>query len=633
MATVDARQRETSTSDVEKFADDFVLLWATLANDPGKPRFVNSWRWSEDNDERHARARAQWEKAQDELGNPGPWDYHTSAERWPWPLSTERFGPRPFQTEAFERCYHDGQILDHGMSAGKTTTILATLEALEATRVLVIAPRWLLAVWTDEIAENANRQWVVWAGKVASKNGGHLKNPNVPRRCEALIQANTDAIKMRRPFAAIVNYEALDSKAMRELALGTHWDAVVCDESHVLANANGVRTKIIKNVTARCRGRGGRILEGTGTFLPHSPLSCFGQMLVLNPDVLGQYVTHFRARYASYKVIRQQNACPICYRTFDRPAGSGCPVLCNDPATGRIALLQEGEPVYMAMAPKQDGSRIAKDYKIPGKQDDRIPEGVRPDREAELMQRLSPWVHRVSQDEVDELVGLVGAVPQLRTIALDPETRKMYDALERGLITQYEAGTITSANAMTNFGTLLRVCNGHGRDAATQEMVGFGLDRDGLCAKARGLLIPALEETDPDEPIVVFANWVFDFPQIERACRKLGRRYGELSGRRSDGLDGKYMAANIDVLACQWDSGSVGLNFTRARHEIDYSLSTKGVPNLQGPRRLNRVGQTKAVTRRILAIEDSVEVNWFYALKRRTSQNDAVLARLRRTNA
>ena len=49
---------------------------------------------------------------------------------------------------------------------------------------------------------------------------------------------------------------------------------------------------------------------------------------------------------------------------------------------------------------------------------------------------------------------------------------------------------------------------------------------------------------------------------------------------------------------------------------------------MQGPRRLNRQGQKRSVTRRILAIEDSVEINWFYALKKRVNQNEAVLARL-----
>ena len=109
---------------LEPFRDDFVTLWGTLANDPGEPLFVASWRWGQDSEEHRARIEAEWH----ERIGPGPWDFTTAAERWAWPLPTE-FGPRPFQVRAFERAYRNHLVLDHGMSAGKTTTILATLEA------------------------------------------------------------------------------------------------------------------------------------------------------------------------------------------------------------------------------------------------------------------------------------------------------------------------------------------------------------------------------------------------------------------------------------------------------------------------------------------------------------------------
>ncbi len=526
-----------------------------------------------------------------------------------WPLPTQ-WQPRDYQVTALERLLTDNQVLAHGLGAGKTTTSLAAVEALGCMRVLVLCPAKVVAVWRDEVAENAARQWVTFTGTVQGARGP-LKNPSVARRCEAIIQANADALRLGQPFMAVVNYEATTQKAMANLLLGTPWDALICDESHKLAGAGAKTSVLTKRIGERVRGRGGRVILCTGTFMPHSALSVYGQMRTLDTAALGTSWATFKARYAKWRVLRERNICPSCRRSFDRPAGTGCPVLCLAP-DGRIASLVAGEPVY---------------HLTPG--GERIPDGVAPDREAELMDRIAPWVHRVSQAELDAQTGLVEVVPQLRTVALDPDTRRVYDALERDLIAQYEAGTITSANAMTNFGTLLRVANGHGRNATTGEMVGLHLDRSGLCAKAR-LLLDELQDEDPREPVVVFANWVFDFLQIEIVCRKLGRRYGELSGRRVDGLDGKYMASNIDLLAVQWKAGSEGLSFTRARHEIDYSLSTESTPNTQAPRRLNRQGQMRHVTRRVLAVDDSVEVNWFYALKRRTSQNDAVLGRLRR---
>lgn len=527
-----------------------------------------------------------------------------------WPLPTT-FRPRDYQVDGLRKALHGNIVYDVGLGGGKSTMSLAALEALGAKRVLVLCPAKVIAVWRDEVAENAARQWVTFTGTVQGARGP-LKNPSVARRCEAIIQADADARRIGRPFMAVVNYEATCQKTMANLLLGTPWDALICDESHKLAGAGAKTSILTKKVGERVRGRGGRIILCTGTFMPHSALSVYGQMRTLDTTALGTSWAAFKARYAKWRVLRERNICPVCCRAHDRPVGTGCPILCIDRTTGEYAKLVKGEPIY---------------HVTPG--GEKIPDGVDPEREAELMGRIAPWVHRVSQAELDAQTGLVEAVPQLRTIALDAETRRMYDALEKDLIAQYADGTITSANAMTNFGTLLRVANGHGRDAGTGEMRGLHLDRNGLCAKAR-LLLDELADEDPREPIVVFANWVFDFAQIERVCEKLGRRYGELSGRRTDGLDGKYMAPHIDLLAVQWQAGSEGLNFTRARHEIDYSLSTVSTPNTQAPRRLNRQGQTRHVTRRILAIEDSVEVNWFYALKRRTDQNDAILSRLKR---
>lgn len=542
-----------------------------------------------------------------------------------WPLPTV-FEPRPYQLEGLRRIVDQMyQVLDHGLGAGKTTTALAALEMTSAMRVLVLCPQKVLAVWRDELEENSARQWIVWAGKVIGAHGRALKDPSVARRCESIIQANKDAIRVGRPFLAAVNYEALTSKAMQQLLLGTAWDVIICDESHRLAGAGGKWSKFIAKITKLCRARGGRIIEATGTFLPHSGLSCFGQMRALNPDVLGWSWAAFKARYAQWRVLRERNMCPACRRSFDRPAGTGCPVLCVDTATGRICELVKGEPIY---------------HLTPG--GEKIPDGVNPEHEAELMQRIAPWVHRVSQAELDAQTGLVETPPQIRTCTLRPATRKVYDALEKDLIAQTADGMITAANAMVNVLRLAQVTSGYGVDAEGKHHIALS---PGLSEKA-SLLADELEDLPVREPVVIFARFHHDLDQIRAVCEKQGRRYAEISGRRSDGLirisrtdhrtgrtahdqPGHRMADDCDVVGVQPQAGGAGISLTRAALCIFYSSDWSLANYDQAKRRVLRQGQTRHVVYLHLVAEDTVDVSLFYALKKRRETNDAVLARLK----
>ncbi len=531
-----------------------------------------------------------------------------------WPLPTE-FAPRPYQLEALARATQSEQVFDHGLGAGKSTVSLAALEALGCQRVLVMCPAKVLAVWRDELVENAARKWVVWSGVVRGSNGRPLKNPSVARRVEAIDEAHKGAFRLGRPFMAVVNYESAHQQVMADLLLLSEWDALICDESQHLASAQSAGTKLLRKVAYRVRRRGGRVILCTGTFMPHSALSVFGQMLVLDPDVLGSSWPAFKARYAKWRVLRETAWCPgcmkaantaffgeLCTRTrmFDGYMTDSYLAICGE-------MIVAGDPIY---------------HKTP--RGDLIPDGVREDRREELMDRLRPWVHRVSQAELDAQTGLVEAVPQLRTCTLDAPARKAYDALKRELIAQVDAGTIVAANAMVAVGKLMMLTSGHFRDDGTHEMRAY--HEDALCAKAKLLRDELKESLEADAgPVVIFYQYRYDATQIDNVCYLLGLRYGELSGQRTDGLDGKFMAPGIDVLAVQWQAGSEGINLSRSHTQIDYSLTFKLTAFQQAGRRLNRQGQTHACTRRVLACEDTIDVGAFHALKRRQITNDSIL--------
>ncbi len=535
----------------------------------------------------------------------------TTAPPITWPLPTS-FKPRPYQLDGVRRAVEQHLVYDCALGSGKSTMSLATIEALGCRRVLVLAPVRVLVVWRDEVNENAARTWTTWSGEVRGASGKRLSNPSVTKRVEAIQTAMAGAQRLRRPFMAAVNYESTHQGVMSEYLLGVQWDALICDEAHHLAGSASASSRYTAKLARGVRGNGGRIILCTGTFFPHSPLSAFGQMRTLDPSVLGTSWTSFKARYAKWRVLRETAWCPGCKREANL-AFVGKP--CNRPRTiigggvdtpGCGAIVEPGEPVY---------------HRTP--RGDLIPDGVREDRREELMERLAPWVHRVSQEELDAQTGLVEAVPQLRTCPLDPTARKAYDTLKRELIARVADGTIVASNAMVNVGKLMMVTSGHYRDEGSGEM--RTLHDGDLCAKAK-LLYGELAEDEDAEPVVVFYSYRYDATQIRLVCEKLGRRYGELSGDRND-LDGKFMP-DVEVFAVQWQAGSEGLNFSRARHEIDYSLTFNLTRFTQAPRRLNRQGQTRHVTRRVLACEDTIDYACFHKLKRRELDNRAVLALL-----
>lgn len=533
-----------------------------------------------------------------------------------WPLPTS-FQPRPYQLDALARCVERNTALDHGLGAGKTTTALAAAEALGAMRVLVLCPKKVVRVWQDEVTENAAREWVVWAGWVPGVNGKPLKDPSIPRRIEAIRVLDRMATALRQPMMTVVNYEATHQGAMRKFLLAEPWEMMICDESQHLARPGSATSKFTKRLGATVRARGGRVLLTTGTFMPHSALSTYAQMRTLQPDVLGTSWAAFKARYAKYKVLKETQWCPYCVKPSNRPVGAVCGAngdgialeSWETPETTCGGIIERGDPILM-LTPNREP----------------IPDGVREDRAEELMARLAPWVHRVSQDELDAQTGLVEAIPQLRTCVLSPVARSAYDALERDMVSRVADGTIVSANAMTNASALLRLACGHAKMEETGEIV--NLAGDGQICDLAKLLADELDEHHHTEPIVVFYQWRFDADQIKMVCEEQGRRYGELSGRTSSGLDGKWMHPKIDVLAVQWQAGSEGLNFSRSHHEIDYSFGFSLTPFTQGPRRLNRQGQQHAVTRRVLVAENTVNLNAFYALKQRRRVNEAILNRL-----
>jgi SNF2 family DNA or RNA helicase len=508
------------------------------------------------------------------------------------------------QLAAFRR-YAGGQetFLGHDMGTGKGATTIALLEHAQASRVLVVCPKNVMGknggagVWGAQLngpladPEDPSkvllphgfspRHWEIWSGRVMGARGPK-KNPSVDERAAALIRANTDALKLRAPFCAVVNQEACWQGEMAALTLGTEWDAVIYDESHRLKAPNGKASRHAARIADRVRARGGRVFDLTGTPMPHSPFDIWAQMRIVDGGRrLGTSYTACVKRYGVPEEIRVQGG---KQRTVYK----------------RLRGQETGDPEL-----------------------DRNISPIDRERYAEFNRLVGEVLDVVSADDV---LDLPKDTDKYLSCKLDPSAAVAYRDLERYGIHEAETGVLTAANAMVELLRLAQVTSGYGKDADTGAII--NLTPGKLPNKARELA-EFLQDVPIAEPVVVFCRFHQDLDAVRAVAEQQGRTYGELSGRRRDALtDESRLAEGVGLAGVQLKSGGVGIDLTRARLAVYYSQDFTLSDYRQSRRRLVRPGQTRPVLFTHILARGTVDHTIYEALSRREEVIDAVLAYL-----
>jgi hypothetical protein len=455
-----------------------------------------------------------------------------------------------------------GVVFDHGMGGGKTRTAIEVAIATGAQKILIVCPKSLVGMWPEQFRQWYASQLETWAGRVMGARGP-LKNASVPRRAEAGVKAYADALKLQRPFVCVVNYDVIHLGQMAQFTWGTPWDLVIADEAHRIKSPTGKAALQVARIAHKTRARGGKYLGLTGTFMPHTEMDVWAQMRAVDSGArLGTNWHDFCREFGEPE-------------TFYKPGG-------------------------------KTGVRYTK-----------VRDAMR-DRFGDLLAQV---VHRVPQDVLDKALGLEEPVDTFRTCALSSATRVAYDAMENDLIAEIpDTGTAVAANAMVLTNKLAQLSGG------------FVKDPDGrllnVCdppEKAQ-LLAEVLDDIDPVMPVVVFARFKADLAAIGAVAAKLGRRYGELSGGRRDGVTvGGKLTPGVQVLGVQLQAGGVGIDLTASAVAVFYSLDFRLADYLQSRKRVHRPGQTQRVTYVHLLAEDTIDAAVFRSLRRR---EDAVTAAL-----
>lgn len=240
-------------------------------------------------------------------------------------------------------------------------------------------------------------------------------------------------------------------------------------------------------------------------------------------------------------------------------------------------------------------------YAVMGGYEDR--QVVRWENADELREKIALLELRA---RLEDVLSLPSAQHVKLPVTLPSKALSIYRALEDEFLAEVDAGTITAANAMVKLLRLQQVTGGATKteDGRTAE----------IHREKESALSDLLESADPSEPIVVFARFHSDLDQTIRAAKDRGGVL-ELSGRRNElqaWQDGKAR-----VLAVQIQAGGVGVDLTRARIAVYYSLGFSLGEYEQSLARIHRPGQERPVLYYHLIAQGTVDEKVYEALRKK----------------
>lgn len=368
-------------------------------------------------------------------------------------------------------------------------------------------------------------------------------------------------------LVVVVNYEAARAGPFVKEAVKHDWDCVVADECHRISNPSTATAKVLSKIGLRAKHRVGL----SGTVMGNGRIDVFGQFKFIEPALFGEAFTWFKARYCIYGGI---------------------------------------------------GGHELKGYQNEEEFD-------------ALMGRITTKVR------IEDVVDLPEGMDVNITIDLDAETRRVYKEIEQDFISQLDDGAVTATNAITKLLRLQQATSGYAsieQEDGERREVHLGDEK----YKA---LLEIMEDAPRDEPIVVFARFVHDLKNIRRAAMESDRPCYDISGfgnqqeeweaecdrvrEEHEHLGEGLAKSGGPVIAVQIQAGGVGIDLTKARYCVYYSLGYSLTEYLQSRARVLRPGQTRAVIYYHLVANSSVDQSVYGALRNKQKVVDAVLAKIR----
>lgn len=206
-----------------------------------------------------------------------------------------------------------------------------------------------------------------------------------------------------------------------------------------------------------------------------------------------------------------------------------------------------------------------------------------------------------------------------RTVTMPASVRKLYKQFAQDFIVSLDGETMSADNVLVKLLRLHQLTGGYLVTDGTQPTL-----VDDFKGKA---LTELLDSFNLDEPLVIFYKFHTDMHLIAKAVEDSGRKWGAINGTISQYEE--WGRGDFPVVLVQVSSGSAGIDFTRARYSIFYSMGFSLGDFTQAKGRLHRPGQSNQVTHIMLTVTDSIDTYISEAISGKVEPISYITSRLR----
>jgi hypothetical protein len=456
-------------------------------------------------------------------------------------------------------------LLGFTMGGGKTATAIAAANQMEVKRGIILCPNKVRGVWPREVAKWSARSWHIVDGKRPPKRkGARYQDLSIVDRVHETEATLFDCTCGAQAHFAVWNYEMLAHAPASTWRPPEMLDLAIYDEVHRAKSPTGTVSTNLAEWVSFTANRIGL----SGTPMPQYPWDIFGVYRALDPGIFGSLWTVFKTQYVFEAEEKAENV----------QAG-------RKPRTWPVKILSEKRTEF---AEKVHSIMYRPTIKL----------DLPPLTDVERFVELEPAAAREYASLDKEMWA------DLSTFAGDwsegDETLTPKNALSRNIrLMQFTGGTVPDDDFVLTEG------EGGGKHrvswAKENEIVEFApkAKADGTHTITGGILdeigcVPG--HPGGPEPVIVYAHFKDEIEIIRQLALKAGLRYGEISGRRGDGLtETSELNPDIDICAVQISAGGTGVDLTRSRYGIWYSKGPSVGDYDQARARQHRHGQTRPV--------------------------------------